>query len=213
VVAVIDSLDRSPIVVNDRQTLLSTQRLAEQGAPKTARVGGPIVKQYLVAAVSAASILLAPCVAAAEVFNFSFTSEGGDFGAGQLFTGDVASPFAVTGITGSVNGTGITGLSPYAAADQLLFTGGGANFGVGGLSFSSSVGVLYNFTSYPDGTNHITRSDYDPEGDGFPTPFKMDFSVSSATVPEPATWGLMVLGFAGMGALIRRRREAAEHSA
>ena len=30
--------------------------------------------------------------------------------------------------------------------------------------------------------------------------------VANATVPEPATWGLMILGFGGIGALMRRRR-------
>jgi hypothetical protein len=27
-----------------------------------------------------------------------------------------------------------------------------------------------------------------------------------AAVPEPATWGLMLLGFGGMGMMLRRRR-------
>jgi hypothetical protein len=30
----------------------------------------------------------------------------------------------------------------------------------------------------------------------------------STTVPEPATWGLMIMGFGGMGAMLRRRRTA-----
>lgn len=30
--------------------------------------------------------------------------------------------------------------------------------------------------------------------------------VGQTTVPEPATWGLMILGFGGIGALVRRRR-------
>jgi hypothetical protein len=34
------------------------------------------------------------------------------------------------------------------------------------------------------------------------------FSVSGAAVPEPATWGLMLLGFGGLGAMLRRRRAA-----
>ncbi|MDB5422924.1 MAG: hypothetical protein JWQ29_340 [Phenylobacterium sp.] len=32
---------------------------------------------------------------------------------------------------------------------------------------------------------------------------------SFETVPEPATWGLMILGFGGIGAMIRRRRQGA----
>ena len=31
---------------------------------------------------------------------------------------------------------------------------------------------------------------------------------SPVAVPEPATWGLMIMGFGGMGAVLRRRRQA-----
>jgi opacity protein-like surface antigen len=33
-------------------------------------------------------------------------------------------------------------------------------------------------------------------------------NLSPAAVPEPATWGLMIMGFGGMGAVLRRRRQA-----
>jgi hypothetical protein len=36
---------------------------------------------------------------------------------------------------------------------------------------------------------------------------------SFQTVPEPATWGLMIVGFAGVGAMVRNRRRAAVLSA
>jgi hypothetical protein len=35
------------------------------------------------------------------------------------------------------------------------------------------------------------------------------FNVSVAAVPEPATWGLMIVGFGGLGAVLRRRRSVA----
>jgi hypothetical protein len=34
-------------------------------------------------------------------------------------------------------------------------------------------------------------------------------TLSSAAVPEPGTWALMIVGFGGAGALLRRRRQAA----
>lgn len=35
-------------------------------------------------------------------------------------------------------------------------------------------------------------------------------SFNAAAVPEPATWGMMILGLAGTGALLRRRRQGAQ---
>ena len=35
------------------------------------------------------------------------------------------------------------------------------------------------------------------------------FSVPAAAVPEPAAWALMILGFGGAGAQLRRRRRIA----
>jgi hypothetical protein len=34
-----------------------------------------------------------------------------------------------------------------------------------------------------------------------------DFGFRIAAVPEPGTWALMILGFGGTGALLRRRRQ------
>lgn len=36
-----------------------------------------------------------------------------------------------------------------------------------------------------------------------------NFSASSTSVPEPAAWGLMILGFGGIGAVVRNRRRTA----
>lgn len=49
-----------------------------------------------------------------------------------------------------------------------------------------------------------------PLGFGTSSGFELDGQASDGsgggTVPEPATWGLMVLGFGGLGACLRRRR-------
>jgi hypothetical protein len=44
---------------------------------------------------------------------------------------------------------------------------------------------------------------------GGTTAFNMTFSLNGATVPEPGVWGLLVLGFVGAGAVLRRRRAVA----
>ena len=37
-------------------------------------------------------------------------------------------------------------------------------------------------------------------------PFNMTFSLTGVTVPEPATWAMMLVGLGGLGGLLRRRR-------
>ena len=34
----------------------------------------------------------------------------------------------------------------------------------------------------------------------------MTFSLTGVTVPEPATWAMMLVGLGGLGGLMRRRR-------
>jgi hypothetical protein len=36
-------------------------------------------------------------------------------------------------------------------------------------------------------------------------PFNMTFTLSGATVPEPGAWAMLIVGFAGVGAMLRRR--------
>ena len=60
--------------------------------------------------------------------------------------------------------------------------GGNTNGYAGGGAFGEENGVLYNF-------NHID----------------LNFRTWMA-VPEPATWGLMILGFMGVGGMLRRER-------
>jgi hypothetical protein len=83
-----------------------------------------------------------------------------------------------------------------------------------GASWSAPTGTLTSEAAYgfgpwasisglPDGTSaQWVWSSTDPSGEAF-------FSTTISAVPEPATWGLMLLGFFGLGAVIRlaRRKE------
>lgn len=53
-------------------------------------------------------------------------------------------------------------------------------------------------------TNYIGNVSVDPQ-------YQLNFSFPAGTnggIPEPAAWALMVLGFGGVGAMVRRRRTA-----
>jgi hypothetical protein len=58
--------------------------------------------------------------------------------------------------------------------------------------------------SYDFGTERVNRIVFASSGNSFE--FDSLAGTVQAAVPEPATWGMMILGFGGIGALIRRRR-------
>lgn len=102
---------------------------------------------------------------------------------------------------GDRNGITVLSLSAYANANnsvQLPFP----FVDFGGLSFTLADGISYNF--YYSGTQLFELNSVLAPG-GFPDG---DAPISSATltaVPEPATWGMMILGFGVLGAAMRRR--------
>ncbi|MBX3486246.1 PEP-CTERM sorting domain-containing protein [Phenylobacterium sp.] len=159
----------------------------------------------------------------------SFSLEAGDtldytirFGAGQTLTlidptffwafwyGDASSDVNATGSLELLDADGAVLFATTAKTDDE----GSAHFGqqfsdgdFGGLPSSVTfaglryVGTLNSYAE-PDVT---TRLYYDPQ---------VLFSAGEAqvgvgTVPEPAAWALMVVGFAGLGAGLRRRRRTA----
>jgi hypothetical protein len=149
--------------------------------------------------------VLSAVPAKAFVYNFSFASSL-DSGSGSFTTGDASSPFTLTSISGIVDGVAINGLdfSGWATGDQLYYASA-PHFTVPGIVFGDINGVLYNLTSYPDGTDRVTNNVVDPGGFGDPTPVALTSLVITA-VPEPATWAMMVLGFAGLGFMAYRRK-------
>ncbi len=160
------------------------------------------------AALSAAPVVLAADTASAEVYAFNFTANqdrSTDDAYGSLvISGDfmTAGPAtaAITGISGSVTSDGtngiasgtITGLSSYAAADNTLYAGLTISFG--GVSFKAG-GQDFNLYSW-NGDNYALNSVIDSVG--YPQNGVVG-TLSITAVPEPQTWALMLLGFAGLG--------------
>jgi len=121
--------------------------------------------------------------------------------------GDQTGGFATT-ISGTRNGIAVTGLSPYASATQAI-TGSFPYTNLGGLSYSVGT-TSYNFFTYYDGKNYETNSDINPGGDdsNIAGTFSQIVPTSvTASVPEPATWAMMLAGFAMVGFGLRSRRK------
>jgi hypothetical protein len=178
------------------------------------------------ASILAGAALLCAVAASAEakVYDFSFTGDGVS-GSGAFTTADSNSPSAITGITGSITdsfvGPGvftITGLSPYASADNNLFPAGQPYIDFGGVSFTTDIGGEFNFATGGGGAfgQELLSSILNPVGyanGGVDNPGAVNISLgvtAAGAVPEPATWAAMLLGFGGIGAAMRsaRRKQA-----
>lgn len=69
-----------------------------------------------------------------------------------------------------------------------------------------SIGVLNGDGMHPTRYTRFTYSNGTASIFGLTTPgANVDYKIY-ATVPEPATWALMIMGFGGVGAAVRRRR-------
>jgi PEP-CTERM motif len=167
-------------------------------------------------AILALSTLALPRTASASVFTFSYTSStSATFGFGTFTTGSSVSPALITGISGIevYNGIAdtITGLSSYASADNLLFFPNAPFIDSRGISFSTVSSGDFNVYNVAD--NRIVSSLNNPLGipDGLN---QINFQVTAvAAVPEPSTWAMMILGFAGIGFMAYRRKSGALHVA
>ena len=159
---------------------------------------------FLLAA-SAAMVAAAP--ATAQTTSYTFTAANGT--TGSFLINQTAGSFVVDSVAGLINGQTITGLSSYAGADNT-FNPAVPHFSFAGLSVSTGTSGDYNF--YFDGTtdnllNSLTAPTGDPGSEPF-SPITTEVVVSvgaPGAVPEPATWGMMLLGFGAAGYAMRRR--------
>ncbi len=130
---------------------------------------------------------LAATSAEAKVWEFSY-SGGGYSGSGEFITEGGVSQFTVIGVSGTANGSEITGLSVYGSSDQLLFyPESGSYVDYYGISFETASGLAYNLF-YSNSYNWISPSNgvpYEP-------------LALTVAAPEPSTWALLLAGFAGL---------------
>ena len=124
--------------------------------------------------------------------------------------GSAVSLAALTSLLSITNvGTGGSfSFNPFLVPDNatsLLAPGGSQNSwrlsfgflnGPGGLSYNKNLDATY-------------RIDWTVSGDAIPSiSDRIIINQGAGAVPEPGTWALMILGFGGVGAVLRRRARA-----
>ena len=148
---------------------------------------------------------LAATSATATVFDWSLTgtlpSLGGvPFpGSGTITATLTSSPgvYDIDTITGTVNGSAITGTSTFQGADNLLFTNGFAFVSTVGISFETAAGQSVKIFSFDGQMTPPTGNAYG-ELTSSPTAFGVGHFTLTA-VPEASTWAMLAIGFAGLG--------------
>lgn len=94
-------------------------------------------------------------------------------------------------------------------ADGLTFAGIGATFGAGGRLIGTGTGNQFT-SNNPGGwwfASHIQPVGSESINIAARDAFCVD-GCTTGVVPEPGTWALMIIGFGGAGAMLRRRRHA-----
>jgi hypothetical protein len=106
--------------------------------------------------------------------------------------------YKILSIAGMLGTSAINGLSGFQGSDNYFYTSGSFVDG-SGLGFTTVGGTsasLY-FASAAQRYQLTTTS-----------PFSSGYVTATATpaVPEPATWGMLLIGFGGVGFALRRRK-------
>jgi hypothetical protein len=154
--------------------------------------------------------------ASAAVFELSFSGSGIS-GTLNLTLSGSGSPYTVTGVdSGSTLDLGgttytITGLASYAGDDQKAYADSFVDFG--GISVETSGGFAINLFGFEPGNYGVLVSSQNPGGDALDGRPYYAVTVTDAPIassaPEPTTWAMMLLGFAGLGFVATRKRKTA----
>jgi hypothetical protein len=146
----------------------------------------------------------------AVIFDWSYTGGPGVSGGGTFdatFLGGVT--YQLNSISGTANGSNIVGLSNYDGPNQLVYYPAVAQVDTLGFSFSIGDGST-SYNIYEDFGLFDPSSPFScggapycllgpgAVGAGDPVVALTSFSATPA-VPEPSTWAMLLIGFAGLG--------------
>ena len=164
----------------------------------------------LLIAGAAAAALSAAAPAPAAQYLFGFTTSTPLFGptvagSGTFTTSDVATTvsgqtaFQILSITGTVNGSAI--VAPTGNYGNYFTTGPSFLDGTGTTFMTAAGNKIVFFNQSSNGIYRVNT--FSPGSSNF---VNATSSLVAAPVPEPATWAMMLFGFAGIGLAVRRRR-------
>ena len=168
-------------------------------------------RAFLLAVTALSAVAAAPASAQSFTFDFSTTTPligGPGTGSGTVTTDGVTfdsrgyTAQTITGVTGTFNGSSITGLASPFGANNLYYLTGPSFVDGSGLGFLTAAGTAVNLF-YQDSASSYRINTTGP----FTSSFVTATSAAVAGVPEPATWALMIMGFGGVGAALRRRHK------
>jgi hypothetical protein len=178
-------------------------------------IGGFPMKNLVFAGVMAGVGAFAGAVpASASVFDLSFAGTGIS-GSLVLTLASGSSPYTVGGASGSLDLGGtiysITGVTTYAGDDQKAYYPSSSSVGYvdfPGISVETSGGFALNLFGFSSTSYGVLLSDQNAIGDPFSGPYYA-VTVTDAPIaaPEPTTWAMMLVGFAGLGFVAMRRRK------
>jgi PEP-CTERM motif len=180
------------------------------------------MRSALVGAIACTSVLfaLSPRDASASIITDNWSFNGTNTGSGS-FTYDDTSGL-VSSFTGSYNGNALTfwdASTPpvQVSGSNLVYHSvpntNGADyifddlfpFTVGGLLVSTGSGAgqrFYDISLDFAGATNVDFFSINPDGSYLPD----NGTFAVAAVPEPSTWAMMLLGFAGLGFMAYRRK-------
>lgn len=162
--------------------------------------------RFIRALLLGAASLAAAASASAATYNFAITgSQTISFQLDSSPTPPIVDPgnyFVLSGVSGTINNVGTTfdlgfGSPSYFFNFGLLNNTVGTGFvSTGPTLFTGSV----SSPTFSLGTFTLTPNVPGPA-------YSLTISQAGGTVPEPASWAMMIAGFGLIGAIARRRRE------